>query len=152
MTLTYLLFSIAPLAVAPLLTSSLLLPFLPSFASGKCFRTWVLITNQFYKPSLFLRSFAPTNVSIPSIFRKLVGITAIYFDSNCPSAEECSSLSLSSAAALFTSLTLNAFFTIWCSRQTALFLSLLAKAALVYLPTALSLALKPSFFPQSQYV
>ena len=33
---------------------------------------------------------------------------AYYFDSYCPSAEEYSSLSLSSAAALFTSLTLNA--------------------------------------------
>ena len=33
---------------------------------------------------------------------------ALYFDSHCPSAEEYSSLSLSSAAALFTSLTLNA--------------------------------------------
>ena len=33
---------------------------------------------------------------------------AIYFDSHCPSAEEYSSLSLFSAAALFTSLTLNA--------------------------------------------
>ena len=33
---------------------------------------------------------------------------ASYFDSHCPSAEEHSSLSLSSAAALFTSLTLNA--------------------------------------------
>ena len=33
---------------------------------------------------------------------------ASYFDSHCPSAEEYSSLSLSSAAALFTSLTLNA--------------------------------------------
>ena len=31
-----------------------------------------------------------------------------YFDSHCPSAEEYSSLSLSSAAALFTSLTVNA--------------------------------------------
>ena len=31
-----------------------------------------------------------------------------YIDSHCPSAEECSSLSLSSAAALFTSLALNA--------------------------------------------
>ena len=31
-----------------------------------------------------------------------------YFDSHCPSAEEYSSLSLSSAAALFTSLALNA--------------------------------------------
>ena len=33
---------------------------------------------------------------------------ASYFDSHCPSAEECSSLSLSSAAALFTFLALNA--------------------------------------------
>ena len=33
---------------------------------------------------------------------------ASYIDSHCPSAEECSSLSLSSAAALFTSLALNA--------------------------------------------
>ena len=33
---------------------------------------------------------------------------AFYFDSHCPSAEEFSSLSLSSAAALFTSLALNA--------------------------------------------
>ena len=33
---------------------------------------------------------------------------ASYFDSHCPSAEEYSSLSLSSAAALFTSLALNA--------------------------------------------
>ena len=33
---------------------------------------------------------------------------ASYFDSHCPSAEEYTSLSLSSAAALFTSLTLNA--------------------------------------------
>ena len=33
---------------------------------------------------------------------------AFYFDSHCPSAEEYSSFSLSSAAALFTSLTLNA--------------------------------------------
>ena len=33
---------------------------------------------------------------------------ASYFDSHCPSAEEYSSLSLPSAAALFTSLTLNA--------------------------------------------
>ena len=42
--------------------------------------------------------------------------------------------------------------TIWCSGQTALFLFLLAKAALAYLPTALSLALRPLFpFQQAQY-
>ena len=77
---------------------------------------------------------------------------AFYFDSHCSSAEEYSSLSLSSAAALFTSLTLNALLTIWCSRQTALFLFLLAKAALAYLPTALYVALRPPFsFQQAQY-
>ena len=36
-----------------------------------------------------------------------------YFDSHCPSAEEYSSLFLSFAAVLFTSLTLNALVTIW---------------------------------------
>ena len=45
-----------------------------------------------------------------------------YFDCHCPSAEEYSSLSLSFAAVLFTSLTLNALLTIWCSGQTALLL------------------------------
>ena len=65
MTLTYLLFFIAPLAVAPPLISSLLFSLSPYLAPGRCFRTWVLITYQFYLPSLFLRSFAPTNVSLP---------------------------------------------------------------------------------------
>ena len=43
--------------------------------------------------------------------------------------------------------------TIWCSGQTALFLFLLAKAALAYLPTADFVALRP-LFPlwQAQYV
>ena len=42
---------------------------------------------------------------------------------------------------------------IWCFGQTALFLFLLTKAAPAFLPTALSLALKPLFpFPQAQYV
>ena len=41
---------------------------------------------------------------------------------------------------------------IWCFRQTALFLFLLAKAAPAYLPTALSVALRPLFpFRQAQY-
>ena len=58
---------------------------------------------------------------------------ALYFDSHCPSAEEYSSLPLfSAAAALFTSLTLYVLLTIWCSEQTTLFLSLLAKAAMAY--------------------
>ena len=67
MTLTYLLFFIAP----PL-TSPLLPPLSPSPAPGRCFSTWVLIIHQFYSPSLFLQSFAPTNVSLPSIFRTVV--------------------------------------------------------------------------------
>ena len=51
------------------------LSFAPFFlASGRCFRTWVVINYQFYKPSLFLRSFASANVPLPSIFRKLVGM------------------------------------------------------------------------------
>ena len=42
---------------------------------------------------------------------------------------------------------------IWYSRQTALFLFLLARAAPAFLPTALSVALKPLFpFRQAQYV
>ena len=42
---------------------------------------------------------------------------------------------------------------IWCSGQTALFLFLLARAALAFLPTALSVALRPLFpFQQAQYV
>ena len=41
-------------------------PFLsPFFAPGRCFRIWVLITYQFFYLSLFLRSFAPTNVPLP---------------------------------------------------------------------------------------
>ena len=42
--------------------------------------------------------------------------------------------------------------TIWCSGLTALFLFLLAKAAQAFLPTALSVALRPLFpFQQAQY-
>ena len=48
MTLTYLLFSIAPLAVATLQISPLLPLLLASLAPGRCFRTWVLITYKFY--------------------------------------------------------------------------------------------------------
>ena len=72
MTLTYPLSSIAPS-----LTSSLLSPLLPFLAHGRCFRTWVLITYQFFYLSLSLRSFTPTNVPLPSIFRKLTGITLL---------------------------------------------------------------------------
>ena len=49
-----------------------------SFASGRCFRTWILISYQFSKPSLFLRSFASTKVPLPSIFSKLVGMTLLF--------------------------------------------------------------------------
>ena len=75
MTLTHPLFSIAPLAVAPLLTSPLLLLLLPFLAPGRCFRTWVLTIYQFFYLSLSLRSFAPTSAPLPSIFRKLAGMS-----------------------------------------------------------------------------
>ena len=109
MTLTHPPFSIAPLAVAPLLTSPLLLLLLLFLVPGRCFRTWVLTVYQFFYLSLSLRSFAPTSVPLSFNFQKARwdGF-ASYFDSHCPSAEEYSSLSLSSAATLFTSLTLNA--------------------------------------------
>ena len=69
MTLTHPPFSIAPLLTSPLLP--LLLPFL---APGRCYRTWVLNTYQFFYLSLSLRSFTPTSVPLPSIFRKLAGM------------------------------------------------------------------------------
>ena len=69
MTLTHPPFSIAPLLTSPLLP--LLLLFL---APGRCYRTWVLITYQFFYPSLSLWSFAPTSAPLPSIFRKLAGM------------------------------------------------------------------------------
>ena len=75
MTLTHPPFSIAPLAVAPLLTSPLLPLLLPFLAPGRCFRTWVLTIYQFFYLSLSLRSIAPTSAPLPSIFRKLAGMT-----------------------------------------------------------------------------
>ena len=74
MTLTHPLYSIAPLAVAPLLTSPLLHLLLPFVAPGRCFKTWVLTTYQFFYLSLSLWSFAPTSAPLPSIFRKLAGM------------------------------------------------------------------------------
>ena len=74
MTLTHPPFSIAPLAVTPLLTSPLLPLLLPFLAPGRCYRTLVLTTYQFFYLSLSLRSFAPTSISLPSIFRKLAGM------------------------------------------------------------------------------
>ena len=105
MTLTHPPFSIAPLAVAPLLTSPLLPLLLPFPASGRCFRTWVLTTYQFFYLSLYLRLIAPMSVPLPSIFRKLAGMTlpptltvTVHLQSNTRLF----------AAALFTSLALNA--------------------------------------------
>ena len=79
MTLTHLLFSIAPLAVALPLTSPLLPPLFPFPAAGRCYRTWVLTTYQFFYLFLSLRSFAPTSVPLPSIFRKLPGWLSLLF-------------------------------------------------------------------------
>ena len=73
-TLTHPPFSIAPLAVAPLLTSSLPPLLLLFLAPGRCYITLVLTTYQFFYPSLSLRSFAPTSAPLPSIFRKLAGM------------------------------------------------------------------------------
>ena len=69
MTLTH-----PPFSIAPLLTSPLLLLLLPFLAPGRCFRTWVLTIYQFFYLSLSLRSFAPTSVPLPSIFKKLTGM------------------------------------------------------------------------------
>ena len=75
MTLTHPPFSIAPLVVAPPLTSPLLPLLLLFLAPGRCFRTWVLTIYQFFYPSLSLQSFAPTSIPLPSNFRKLAGMT-----------------------------------------------------------------------------
>ena len=106
MTLTHPPFSIAPLAVAPLLTSSLLPLLLHFLAPGRCFRTWVLTTDLLFYP--FLSPAHRPNERPPSFnFQKARwdGF-APHFGGHCPSPEEYSSLS--TAAALFTSLALNA--------------------------------------------
>ena len=54
----------SPLAVAPLLTSPLLPLLLIFLAPGRCFKTWVLITYQFFYLSLSLSSFTPTSVPL----------------------------------------------------------------------------------------
>ena len=150
MTLTYLRFSTASRAVAPLLTA----PFLPPLLllGGASRPGFSLPTNSTNRPSL--SDLLPQQTSPSFNFQKARWDDfALCFDSHCLSAEEYSFLSLSSAAALFTSLILKAFFTIWCSGQTALFLFILAKAALAYFPTALSLALRPPFsLQQAHYV
>ena len=70
MTLTH-----SPFYIAPPLTYPLLPPLLPFLATERCFRTRVLTTYQFFYLSLSLRSFTPTRILLPSIFRKLAGIT-----------------------------------------------------------------------------
>ena len=67
-------FSIAPLAVVPLLTSPLLPLLLPFLAPGRCYRTLILTTYQFFYLSFSHRSFAPTSAPLSSIFRKLAGM------------------------------------------------------------------------------
>ena len=76
-----------------------------SLAHGRCFRTWVLTTYQFfYQIHLFLSQvFCPIERPPFLNFQKARWDG---FASHCPFAEEYSSLS--SAAALFTSLALNA--------------------------------------------
>ena len=67
-----------PFYNAALLISPLLPPLLPYLTPGRCFRTWVLTTYQFFYLSLSLRSFAPTSVPLPSTFRKLAGMTLVF--------------------------------------------------------------------------
>ena len=75
MILTHPPFYSAPVEVAPPLTYLLLPPLSLFLAHGRCFRTWVLITYQFFYLSLPLRSFTPTSVLLSSTFRKLAGMT-----------------------------------------------------------------------------
>ena len=56
------------------LTSPLLLLLLLFLVPGRCFRTWVLTTYQFFYLSLSLWSIAPMSTPLPSIFRGLAGI------------------------------------------------------------------------------
>ena len=105
MTLTHPPFSIALLAVALLLT----FPFLPSTLAFSC--SWEVLQNlgSDHLPILLSVPLSPVyRPNEPSFnFQKARSDNfASYFDSHCLSAEEYSSLS--SAAALFTSLALNA--------------------------------------------
>ena len=104
MTLTHPLFSITPLLTFPLLP-----PLLPFPAPGRCYRTLVLTIYQFFNLSLSLQSFPTTSVPLPSIFRKLAGMALLLtLTLTVLLQRNYSSLSLSSAAALFTFLALNA--------------------------------------------
>ena len=108
MTLTYPPFYIAPLAVAPLLTSPLFRSLSLFPALGRCFRTWVLITYQFFYRSLSLRSFSPTSAPLPSIFRKLAGMALPSTLTFTVLLQRSTRLFLFPLPALFTSLVLNA--------------------------------------------
>ena len=50
-------------------------PLSPFLAPGRCFRIWVPSTYQVFYLSLSLRPIDPTNVLLPSTFRKLAGMT-----------------------------------------------------------------------------
>ena len=103
MILAYLLFSIAPPLMYPLFP-----PLSLCLASGRCFRTWVQITYQSTNLPSF-SSYPPQQMSPSFVFQKARwNDIASYFDSHFPLTEEYSSLSLFSAALLFTFLTLNA--------------------------------------------
>ena len=106
MTLTNILFSITPLAVAPPLTFPLLPSLSPFLAPGRCFRTWVLITDQVFYLSLPLWSFAPTSVPLFSILRRLAGMTLLLTLTLAVLQHRNTRPFLSSA--FFTSLALNA--------------------------------------------
>ena len=62
-TLTYLPFSMASLTVAPLLTFPLIPPLLLFPAPGRCYRTWVLITYQFFICLSSLSGLSPQRAS-----------------------------------------------------------------------------------------
>ena len=81
-----------------------------SLAPGGCFRTWVLTPYQSFYLSLSLSQAYRPNKRPPSFnFQKARwNGFASYIDSHSPCAKKCSSLSVSSAAALFISLALNA--------------------------------------------
>ena len=103
MTLTHPPFCIDPLAVALPLTSPSLPLLLPFLAPGRCFRTWVLTTYQFFYLSLFRSSRHP----LPSTFGKLAGMTLSPALTSTILLQRNTRLFFSSAAAFFTSLALN---------------------------------------------
>ena len=87
--------------------SSLYIVFTPfSIGLRRCLRTRALITSQFFQ---LFPVFPPKKWPSSFNFQKACqNDFAFYFGHHCPSAKKYSSLSLSSASALFTSLALNA--------------------------------------------